>query len=103
MAEMDEVAGEILEGGHDGTLDVLAAAIRQRQRELAEERAQGFQRGTRVRFTSLVRPKYLIGAEATVGTNYGHKVSVVLDHDHGRYPAGYPIKVSVAALEEVPA
>lgn len=98
----DEVCEDILNGGHDATLEELASAIRARQKALALLRGSSMRVGRLVRFNDRVSPKYLAGTEARIAENNGrHRVTVTLLNDAGRFRAGRPVKCSVEVLDVI--
>lgn len=62
----DEIIIAIHSGMHDNSLDLIAEAIKFRLQMLAERQIATLNKGDTVRFNSTVRPKYLVGVEATV-------------------------------------
>lgn len=57
---------EIYQGKLDGHLSALAAAIRDRQKAIAQRDMGSLQPGDMVAFTGKIRPAYLAGLTATV-------------------------------------
>ncbi|HCD02966.1 MAG TPA: hypothetical protein DER64_20830, partial [Planctomycetaceae bacterium] len=63
---ISEIVTAINSGEVDSDLDVLLDTARSRQSRAAAAKAQELVRGDIIRVTGNIRPKYLIGAEATV-------------------------------------
>lgn len=105
------IASHILEGQHDDDLDVIRDAIRSRAeiirtQDAAKLRAQ-LRKGTKVRTTGNLSPKYLLGLTGKVKAVNGEKADVTFDepfmlrryqHSHEHY--GH-LGIPLTCLEKV--
>ena len=78
------VVTPIIMGEADEFLTGIISCAQDRQKALAPKIYQCYA-GQRVRFSSAVRPKYLIGVEGTVQKVNRTKVVVDLDERHARF------------------
>lgn len=86
----DEVALDILNGGHDGSLDELANAIKNRRKLLAGRIRFSLHQGDRVKVVGDLRPRYLIGLTGTIERVNQTTVTMKFDDPDAarRYSAG---------------
>lgn len=93
---------EILEGKHDDFLTKIDEVIDARKEYLSTMNFVNFNIGDRVRFTSKVRPNYLVGKEAIItGKKYKKVVVDLVDGRVGRY-SGKGVTTPVSLIEKIP-
>lgn len=63
---MESLLENIRDGEHDGALDQIVEAVRERKKTLANWTMRSLKPGDEVRFSDQIRPKYLVGRTATV-------------------------------------
>lgn len=74
---MAAVASAIALGEHDHELDMIMQAASARRKDIAAAKRFELKRGDTVKFSDHIRPRYLIGLEATVAKV--NQKSVVVD------------------------
>ena len=97
--DISEILDGILLGVYDDNFTAIKHRIQERTmrtREFIEWLA-----GARVMLNDSCRPKYLIGAMATVSVVNRTKVSVRLDTDAGRFSADRLITVPMSLLDKI--
>lgn len=76
---LDNVIAGIADGHYDSQLDSLQEAIRVRREHKQRVTMIGMRPGSRVRFNSKTKPRYLVGVEGTVTKKNQKTVVVDLD------------------------
>ncbi|HUW01783.1 MAG TPA: hypothetical protein VMW08_05490 [Acidimicrobiales bacterium] len=99
------IAGQIIHGEFDDSLDAILDAVTQRRKATRNVRVAqafaGFAVGDTVRFNDKTRPKYLVGVEGTITKKRQSKVEVTLTAGVGKFFAGSPIVVPVELIDAV--
>ena len=97
-------ANEILQGKHDGDLDLLETACRQRRKLLRGATAAVTMATIKIGDTVRIKdisPKYLIGATAKVTGKRQTKLEIQFEKSHRRYRAGIAIVIPSSCVEIV--
>ena len=102
---ISEIVTAINSGEVDSDLDVLLDTARSRQSRAAAAKAQELVRGDIIRVTGNIRPKYLIGAEATVeqvliGDGAG-RVEATMNIEVGKYRIGHHVGFPAVCVTKV--
>jgi len=99
------IAGQILHGEFDDSLDAIYEAVSERRKATRSVRIaqafSGFNVGDTVRFNNKTRPKYLAGVEGTITRKRQSKVEVTINTDVGKFRTGSPIVVPVELIDAV--
>ena len=82
---INEIITAINSGEVDADLDTILDTARSRQSRAATAKAQELVRGDTIRVTGNIRPKYLVGAEATVTEVAGANISATMNTSVGKY------------------
>jgi len=85
---INEIITAINSGEVDADLDTILDTARSRQRRAATAKAQELVRGDIIRVTGNIRPKYLVGVEATVTEVAGDKITATMNTTVGKYYQG---------------
>jgi hypothetical protein len=72
---------EILNGDFDDSLQVIGEAIKERRAIKARMKFFELQIGDRVMLADSVRPKYLVGAPATVSRKKQKRIEITIDRE----------------------
>lgn len=97
----DDFITAILDGDLDGDLDRLTAAIRDRKQTVAARVRYQVRPGDTVRFSDVIRPRYLVGLTATV-TRANPKsivVSCPQDSAYGRFAGAQNVRCPLELIE----
>lgn len=92
---------QILNGQYDDDLADITEAIRTRKQLKAKTTVMGIKVGDTVRFSTTIRPKYLVGLPATVVKRNRESVVVSCPNtpDYGRFAGGKNIRCSNILIE----
>jgi len=91
----EELINAIAAGDFDESLSLVAETIQARQKQIVHLLVPG----DVVRFNGLCRPKYMVGATATVDRVKHTNVVVVMTEKTGKYPQGCKVTVPPSLLE----
>lgn len=99
----DNILDQIIGGQHDNDLDLIISTVQDRKQIIARRVVDELEIGDTVRLKNL-RPKYMVGAKATVASGIRQKrLSVTLIDGAGKYPAGAEVTVQPQMVEKVDA
>lgn len=100
MTNLSDIIKGIDAGDFDADLSYLTEYIRGRRDYLAQQQASELAPGDTVRLDD-IRPKYLIGATATVVRVRQKKVVCTLDHPNGKFPPGAEVAIPLVCVSKV--
>lgn len=95
------IPADIIAGAHDGDLDSLREAIRDREKALASAKRFSVKTGDTVRFADSIRPKYLVGLPATVTKVNRESVLVDCPDDdaYGRFASVKGVRCPLSIID----
>lgn len=97
-------ATEILQGKHDGDLDLIETACRQRRKLIRSATAAVTMAAVKVGDTVRIKeisPKYMVGMSAEVMRKRQTKLEIKLNESRRRYRAGQFVVVPSSCVEVV--
>lgn len=98
---LEEFLNLIMSGEFDDDWDVIVETRKQRIRRQTRTKMKGLEFGDKVKFNSLVRPRYLAGVEATVVKKNETSVMLVLNETKGRFVANSPFRCPATLVEKI--
>ena len=98
---ISEIVTTINSGEVDSDLDLILDTARSRQSRAATAKAHELVVGDTVRVTGNIRPKYLIGAEATVKGGGGDRVNATMNIEVGKYRIGSHVGFPAVCVTKV--